>query len=357
MMTKCPSKRPNFFETDVVAKGQMMTKCPSKRPNIWNRRVCKGLNDDQMSFKETIYVNQKCSRRIKWLANCASKRQKICETKVVAKGQLMTNCPSKRRNLWSRSGGKGSNQVQMSFKETKFMKQKWWQRVKSCPNVLQRDQICETEVFARGQLMTNCPSKRKKMCETEVVAKGQIMTKYPSKRPNLWSRSGGEGSNHVQMSVKETKYVKQKCLRGVKYWPNVLQRDHICESEVFAKDQMINQVSFKETKNLWNRSGREESNDDQMSFEEKKKLWNRSGCKGSNHDQMSCKKTKFVEQKWLRRIKWWPNVLQKDQICFYSFHFISILYRRFIYRTFIGALQQSWFSRSLSLQKVYNLAT
>ena len=224
-----------------------------------------------MSFTETIYMNQKCSRRIKWLTNCASKRQKICETKVVAKGQLMTNCPSKRRNLWSRSGGNGSNQVQMSFKETKFMKQKWWQRVK--------------------------------------------------------------------------------------WWPNVLQRDHICESEVFAKGQMINQVSFKETKNLWNRSGREESNDDQMSFEEKKKLWNRSGCKGSNHDQMSCKKTKFVEQKWLRRIKWWPNVLQKDQICFYSFHFISILYRRFIYRTFIGALQQSWFSRSLSLQKVYNLAT
>ena len=241
-----------------------------------------------MSFTETIYMNQKCSRRIKWLTNCASKRQKICETKVVAKGQLMTNCPSKRRNLWSRSGGKGSNHVQMSFKETKFMKQKWWQRVKSCPNVLQRDQICETEVFARGQILTNCPPKRQKVCETEVVAKsqmmtkcpskrkkivkqkwsqrvkswpdvlqrdqiyeaevvakGQIMSKCPSKRPNLWSTSGGEGSNHVQMSFKETKYVKQRCLRGVKYWPNGLQRDQSYEAEVVAKGQTMSKCPSK----------------------------------------------------------------------------------------------------------------
>ena len=172
----------NFYcETEVVAKGQMMTNCPSERSNLWNRRVCKGLNDDQMSFKETIYVNQKCSRRVKWLTNCLSKRQKICETKVVAEGQMMINCPS----------------------------------------------------------------KRKKMCETEVVTKGQIMTKCPSKRQNLWSRGGCEGSKDVQMSFKETKFVKQKCLRGAKYWLNVLQRGHIYEAEVFARGQILTNCPSK----------------------------------------------------------------------------------------------------------------
>ena len=288
-----------------------------------------------MSFTETIYMNQKCSRRIKWLTNCASKRQKICETKVVAKGQLMTNCPSKRRNLWSRSGGNGSNQVQMSFKETKFMKQKWWQRVKSCPNVLQRDQICETEVFARGQILTNCASKRQKICETEVVAKGQLMTNCPSKRRNLWSRSGGKGSNQVQMSFKETKFMKQKWWRGVKYWPNGLQRDQIYEAEVVAKGQIMSKCPSK-WPHLWSRSGGEGSNDDQMSFKETKffetdvvakgqmmtkcpskrpNIWNRRVREGLNDDQMSFKETKYVKQKWLQRVKSWPDVLQRDYIC------------------------------------------
>ena len=61
------------------------------------------------------------------------------------------------------------------------MKQKWWRRVKLCPNVLQRDQICETEVFARGQILTKWPSKRKKFCESEVVAKGQMINQLSFK--------------------------------------------------------------------------------------------------------------------------------------------------------------------------------
>ena len=305
----------NFYcETEVVAKGQMMTNCPSERSNLWNRRVCKGINDDQMSFKETIYMNQKCSRRVKWLTNCPSKRPKICETKVVAKGQLMTNCPSKRPNMcetevvakgqimtkcpskrpniWNRRVRKGLNDDQMSFKETIYVNQKCSRRFKwltNCPS--KRQKICEAEVVAKGQLMTNCPSKRKKMCETEVVAKGQIMTKCPAKRPNLWNRSGGKGSSHVQMSFKETKFMKHKWWRRVKSCPNVLQRDQICEKEVFARGQILTKWPSK-----------------------RPNLWSRSGGEGSNHVQMSFKVATFMKQKWWRRVKWWPNVLQRDQI-------------------------------------------
>ena len=44
------------------------------------------------------------------------------------------------------------------------------------------------------------------------------------------------------MSFKETKFVKQNWLRWVKWWPNVLERDQIYETEVFAKDEMDGQV-------------------------------------------------------------------------------------------------------------------
>ena len=118
----------------------------------------------------------------------------MCATEIVAKGQMMTKCPSKRPNLWDRGVRKGSNDDQMSFKETNFVKQNWSQWVKWWPNVLQRDQLCETEL----------------------VAMGQMMTKSPSKRPNLWDRSVRIGSNAEQISLKETKFMKQKCSRSVK---------------------------------------------------------------------------------------------------------------------------------------------
>ena len=48
----------------------MMTKCPSKRQNLLNRIGCDGSNDDQMSLKETKFMKQKCSRRMKWMGKC-----------------------------------------------------------------------------------------------------------------------------------------------------------------------------------------------------------------------------------------------------------------------------------------------
>ena len=43
---------------------------------------------------------------------------------------MMTKCPSKIPTLLTRSGREGSNDNQMFFKETKFMKQKWLRRDK-----------------------------------------------------------------------------------------------------------------------------------------------------------------------------------------------------------------------------------
>ena len=44
------------------------------------------------------------------------------------------------------------------------------------------------------------------------------------------------------MSFKETTFVKQNWLRWVKWWPNVLKRADIFETEVIAKDEMDGQV-------------------------------------------------------------------------------------------------------------------
>ena len=128
-------------------------------------------------------MKQTCLQRDKWWPNVLH-RDHIYESEVFTKDQMINQlCFKETKNLWNKSGGEGSIDDQLSFKKTKFMKQKWWQRVKSCPNVLQRDEIYEAEV----------------------VAKGQIMSKCPSKRPNMWNRSVCEGSNINQLSSKETK--------------------------------------------------------------------------------------------------------------------------------------------------------
>ena len=244
MMTKCPSKRPIFVKRNWLLLGQMMTKCPSKGPNLWGRSVRTESNDDEMSFKESKFVKQNWTHRVKWWPNVLQ-RDQLCEAEIVAKGQMMTKCPSKRPNLWERGVRIGSNYDQMSFKETNFAKQNWSQWVKWWPNVLQRDQIYDIEVFARGQMMT----------------------KFPSKRPNLWDRSVSIGSSDDQMSFKETNFVKQNWLQWVKWWPNVLQSDQFYEIEVFRKGQMMTKCLWKWT-NLWERIGWKGSNDDQMSFNE-----------------------------------------------------------------------------------------
>ena len=182
----------------------------------------------------------------------------------------MTKCPSKWPNLWNRVGRNGSNDDQISFKEIKFVKQNWTQRVKWWPNLLQRDQICETELDAKGQMMTKSPSKGQ-ICETELDAKGQMMTKCPSKRPILWDRSVRIGSNDDEITFKESKFVKQNWTHWVKWWPNVFQRDQICETELVSMGQMM-------TKCPWKRPN----------------LWDRIGCNGSNDDQMFFKETKFI---------------------------------------------------------------
>ena len=174
-----------FYEIEVFPKCQMMTKCPSKRPNLWDRSVRIGSNDDQMSFKESKFVKQNWTNRVKWWPNVLQ-RDQIYEIEVFVFGQMMIKCPSKRSNLLDRIGWKGSNDDQMSFKETNFVKQNWLQWVKWWPNVLQRDQIYEIEVFGFGQMMTKCPSKRS----------------------NLLNRIGCDRSNDDQMSFKET-----KCMR------------------------------------------------------------------------------------------------------------------------------------------------
>ena len=191
--------------------GQMMTKCPSKRPNLWDRSVRIRSNDDLMSFKETKFVKQNWLQRVKWWPNVLQ-RDQICETELVAMGQMMTKCPWKSRNLWDRSVRIGSNDDEMSFKESKFVKHNWLRWDKWWPNVFQRDQICETEFVAMGQMMTKCPWKW----------------------PILWSRTVLKGSNDDEMSFKVNKVVRQNWLQRVKWWPNVLQRDQIFEIEVFA---------------------------------------------------------------------------------------------------------------------------
>ena len=152
----------------------------------------------------------------------------------------------------------------MSFKEIKFVKQNWLRWVKWWPNVLERDQSYETDVFAVGQMMTKCPSKR----------------------PYLLNRIGCDGPNDDQMSLKETKFINQNWLGLVKWWPLFLQGDQIYEIEFVAMGQMMTKCPSKRP-NLWDRSVRIRSNDDLMSFKE----------------------TKFVKQNWLQRVKWWPNVL------------------------------------------------
>ena len=183
----------------------MMTKCPSKSPNLWNTIGCDGTNDDQTSFKETKFVKQNLLRWVKWWPNVLESEQS-CETELVGKGQMMTKCPSKWPILWDRSVLIGSNDDEMSLKVKKFVRQNWLQSVKWWPNVLQRDQLCETELVAMGQMMTKCPSKR----------------------PNLCDRSVSIGSNDDEMSFKESKYLKQNWTNRVKWWPNVLQRNQIC---------------------------------------------------------------------------------------------------------------------------------
>ena len=145
----------------MVEKGQMMTKCPSKRPKLSDRSDRIGSNDDEMSFKESKFVKQNWTHRVKWWPNVLQ-RDQFCETELVAMGQMMTKCPSKRPTLWNRIGCNGSNDDQMSFKETTFVKQNWTHRVKGWANVLERDQIYEIELVAMGQMMTKCPSKETK---------------------------------------------------------------------------------------------------------------------------------------------------------------------------------------------------
>ena len=160
----------------------MMTKCPSKSPNLWNTIGCDGTNDDQTSFKETKFVKQNLLRWVKWWPNVLESEQS-CETELVGKGQMMTKCPSKWPILWDRSVLIGSNDDEMSLKVKKFVRQNWLQSVKWWPNVLQRDQLCETELVAN--------------------------------------------SNDDQMSFKEFMW-----LHRVKWWPNVLQRVQILETEL-----------------------------------------------------------------------------------------------------------------------------
>ena len=416
MMTKCPSKRPNLWdrsirigsnddeisfkeskfvkqnwthrvkwwpnvlqrdqlcETELVAMGQMMTTCPSKRPNLWDRSIRIGSNDDEISFKESKFVKQNWTHRVKWWPNVLQ-RDQLCETELVAMGQMMTKCPSKWPILWNRSVPKGSNDDEMSLKVNKFVRQNWLERVKWWANVLQSDQFYEIEVFQKGQMMKNVLSKwtylwdrigckgsnddQMSFKETNFVKRnwlllGQMMTKCPSKRPNLWDRSICIGSNDDEISFKESKFVKQNWTHRVKWWPNVLQRDQLCETELVAMGQMMTTCPSKRP-NLWDRSIRIGSNDDEISFKESKFvkqnwthrvkwwpnvlqrdqlcetelvamgqmmtkcpskwpiLWNRSVPKGSNDDEMSLKVNKFVRQNWLERVKWWANVLQSDQ--------------------------------------------
>ena len=49
----------------MVEKGQMMTKCPSKRPKLSDRSDRIGSNDDEMSFKESKFVKQNWTHRVK----------------------------------------------------------------------------------------------------------------------------------------------------------------------------------------------------------------------------------------------------------------------------------------------------
>ena len=224
-----------------------MTKCPLKRPNLWDRGVRIGSNDDQMSFKETNFVKQNWSQWVKWWPNVLQSDQ-FYEIEVFRKGQMMTKCLWKWTNLWDRIGCKGSNDDQMSFKETNFVKRNW-------------------------------------------LLLGQMMTKCPSKGPNLWDRSVRIESNDDEMSFKESKFVKQNWTHRVKWWPNVLQRDQLCEAEIVAKGQMMTKCPSKRP-NLWKRGVRI----------------------GSNYDQMSFKETNFATQNWSQWVKWWPNVLQRDQI-------------------------------------------
>ena len=130
-----------------------------------------------------------------------------------------------------------------------------------------------------GQMITKCPSKRP-LCETELVTMGQMMTKCPSKRPNLLNRICCKGSNDEQMSFKETKFMRKKRSHRVNWWSNVLQRDHICETEFVAEGQMMTKCPSK-----------------------RPTLWNRIGRNGSNDDQMSFKETNFVKQNWSRSVK------------------------------------------------------
>ena len=163
----------------------MMTEFPSKSPNLWNRIGRIGSNDDEISFKESKFVKQNWTHRVKWWPNVLQ-RDQLCETELVAMGQMMTKCPSKWPMLWNRSVPKGSNDDEMSLKVNKFVRQNWLERVKWWPNVLQRDQIYQIEVFAWGEMMTKCPSKS----------------------PNLWNRIGRIGSNDDQISFKETKIIR-----------------------------------------------------------------------------------------------------------------------------------------------------
>ena len=145
----------------------MMTKSPSKSPNLWNRIGRIGSNDDQPSFKETKFAKQNWLRWVKWWPNVLE-RDQFYEIELVAMGQLMTKCPSKKPNLWDRSVRIWSNDDQMSFKETKFVKQNWTHRVKWWPNVLEKDKIYVIELVAMGQLMTKCPSKRPNLWDRSV---------------------------------------------------------------------------------------------------------------------------------------------------------------------------------------------
>ena len=147
----------------------------------------------------------------------------------------------------------------MSFKEIKFVKQNWLRWVKWWPNVFERDQSYETDVFAVGQMMTKCPSKR----------------------PYLLNRIGCDGPNDDQMSLKETKFINQNWFGLVKWWPIFLQGDKIYEIEFVAMGQMMTKCLSK-----------------------RPHLLNRIGCDGSNDDQMSLKETIFMKQKCSRRMKW-----------------------------------------------------
>ena len=186
--------------------GQMMTKCPSKWPILWERSVRIGWNDDQMSLKEANFVKQNWLQWVKWWPNVLQSDQ-CYEVELFPKGQMMTKFLSKRTNLWDKIGCEGSNDDQMSFKETKFMRKKCSHRVKSWPNVLERGQLCEKELVAMGQMMTKCPSKSPSLWNGS-VRKGQMMTKCLSKWTKLWDRIGWKGSNDDQMSFKVTNFMK-----------------------------------------------------------------------------------------------------------------------------------------------------